>query len=88
MKTLRQLTTVRLAIIACISIAFAGCTAVRKSEGGAWTYVNVLNKKSITGLELGTNGTLKVKGYTSDASEAIKAAAEGAAKGTLDSVGK
>lgn len=73
---------ISLAVLA-VCIATPACTAVRKDAKGTWTYVNLLNKKSINAIDLGSDGSLKVKGYQSDAAEAIKAASEGAARGVI-----
>lgn len=85
MKTSTRSKLIALATMAMALALTPACTAVRKSDKGTWTYVNVLNRKSITSIDLGNDGSLKVKGYSSDASEAIKAAAEGMAKGFTES---
>ena len=70
--------------LALIVAALGSTTACTAVTNGEWKYVNLLNRKSITSIELGADKSLKVRGYSSDASEAIKAAAEGLAKGLTE----
>ena len=65
----------------CIAALVAGCTSITTPSGA--TYRNLGFEKKFSELTItSTNGTsLKVKGYTSEASAIAGAVAEGVAKG-------
>jgi outer membrane lipoprotein SlyB len=65
----------------CIAALVAGCTSITTPSGA--TYRNFGFEKKFSELTItATNGTsLKVKGYTSEASAIAGAVAEGVAKG-------
>lgn len=70
----------------CIAAMVAGCTSITTPSGA--TYKNFGFEKRFSELEItSTNGTsLKVKGYTSEASAIAGAVAEGITKGAAKGV--
>jgi hypothetical protein len=68
----------KIAIIA-VCAGLVGCTSVSHPSG--WTYRSVGFQKTIAELQVGTNGTLHMKGYASKDSQMAEGIAAGVAKG-------
>ena len=61
-----------------LAALLAGCTSATYQNGdNKITYKNSVFQKSFSELSLGTNGTLSIKGYQSEAASIAKATAEG-----------
>lgn len=65
-------------LIAAASLA-GGCTVVSHPSG--WSYRSFGFQKTISKLEVSTNGTLRVEGYQSKDSQMAEGIAAGVAKG-------
>lgn len=63
-------TTVAIALLAA---AMAGCTATKYGQFSRYT---LGTKTTIPELDVSTNGTIHIKGYSSDSVEAFKAGVE------------
>ena len=69
----------RILCIAFVCMAGAGCTVVSHPSG--WSYHSFGFQKTISKLEVSTNGTLRVEGYQSKDSQIAEGIAAGVAKG-------
>ena len=68
----------KIAIIA-VCTALVGCTSVSHPSG--WAYKSFGFQKTISELQVSTNGTLKMKGYASRDSQMAEGIAAGVATG-------
>ena len=68
----------KIAIIV-VCAALVGCTSVSHPSG--WSYRSVGFQKTISELQVSTNGTLKMKGYASRDSQMAEGIAAGVATG-------
>lgn len=68
-------------VIALAAAALAGCTTAEYSPERGIKYRNAFFQKQFSEMSINTNGTVTIKGYQSEASTLVKAAAEGVAAG-------
>ena len=79
----------KLTLAGVIAIALCGCTATRfrhdpKTGESVFERISFLQRVQVPALDIGTNGTVRLRGYNNDGgAEAAAKIAEGAAKGAV-----
>lgn len=72
----------RILLLAAVVAMATGCTSVSHPSG--WSYRSFGLQKTISELQVSTNGTLRMKGYASRDSQMAEGIAAGVAKGLAE----